>query len=168
MINGNLTFRDPSQNVLNGMRELAFRTALHAAAENSSLPNSRQTASFEGRVLHNVYKTDSAYMIGAAIVSLAGVFAVLPIYWDWWKLGRTMSLSPLEIARAFDAPLVRQAGSNMPSNRWHDDVGNRYVKYGELGAGPGSPAVVTPGAKPSLGFGDSTSVARPMARRRYQ
>jgi len=41
-----------------------------------------------------------------------------------------MSLSPLEIAKAFDTPLLRQVGSNVsfkkmePQRRWRDVVRN--------------------------------------------
>ena len=37
---------------------------------------------------------------------MLGVVAVLPLFIGWWELGRPVSFSPLEVAKAFDAPLL--------------------------------------------------------------
>ncbi len=41
-------------------------------------------------------------------------------------------MSPLEIARAFDAPLLRKAESNATWREIARKVGNRNVTYGEI------------------------------------
>lgn len=55
--------------------------------------------------------TKIAYLIsaGAALIQLLCIIFILPTYWGWWHFGRKISFSPLEMAKAFDSPLlVRQ------------------------------------------------------------
>ncbi len=47
----------------------------------------------------NVFHTDFSYFIGAALLELVCIAFVLPTYWGFWRLGRAVSLSPLEIAK---------------------------------------------------------------------
>ena len=52
-----------------------------------------------------------------------------------------MSLSPIEIAKAFDAPLLRERGtSNMPVDDLLKVVGKTKVRYGRQGNGEEIPA----------------------------
>jgi hypothetical protein len=41
-----------------------------------------------------------------------------------------VSLSPIEIAKAFDAPLLRGPGSNVPQDKLAQIVGEQKVKLG--------------------------------------
>lgn len=47
----------------------------------------------------SVYHTDYRFFAAAIIVELVCVALVAPTYWNWWKLGRAVSFSPLEIAK---------------------------------------------------------------------
>ncbi|KAK3340807.1 hypothetical protein B0H65DRAFT_578738 [Neurospora tetraspora] len=40
----------------------------------------------------------------AVTVSLAGPLATMVLLWGWWRLGRSFSMSPLELANAFSSP----------------------------------------------------------------
>lgn len=48
---------------------------------------------------HNVFHTNFHWFIGAAIAEMVCISLVLPTYWGWWRLGRAVSFSPLEIAK---------------------------------------------------------------------
>lgn len=48
---------------------------------------------------HNVYHSDFAFFIAAAVVEIACILLIVPTYWGWWRLGRPFSFSPLEIAK---------------------------------------------------------------------
>ena len=51
-------------------------------------------------------KTQYQYLLGAIAIMMLSVTAIISILKGWWVLGRTVSLSPLEIAKAFNAPLL--------------------------------------------------------------
>lgn len=48
---------------------------------------------------HNVFQTNYYYFLAAAIVELVCIAFVAPTYWGWWKIGRPVSFSPLEMAK---------------------------------------------------------------------
>lgn len=89
---------------------LFLRTGLVTASQNES-----QVAYLEGlmdndlpvhRIItglrsgsHAVFFTAYGYFGLAAVVELICLACILPTYWGWWKLGRDVSFSPLEIAK---------------------------------------------------------------------
>ena len=142
----NLTWRDPMQDMVSTMQSLAFRISVAMATTNDSvfLPalNSSaveayrkswtQTVSFQGYNVVTVYKTNSVFVGMAVLVSMMGVLAVLPLYNGWWELGRTVSLSPLEIARAFGAPLLDGMDGNAGAQNVVVERGTLRVRYGAV------------------------------------
>ena len=62
---------------------------------------------------------------------MIGILAVLPLYYGFWRLGRKVSLSPIEILTAFDAPLTREADGNADVRTLLRQIGNQPVAYGE-------------------------------------
>ena len=50
---------------------------------------------------HSVYTTDLSYFAAAAVVVIFSVAVILPAYWGWWRLGRPVSFSPLELAKVW-------------------------------------------------------------------
>lgn len=59
-----------------------------------------------------VYVTHRGWLAGGFVVICLACLAVAPTFWGWWRLGREVSMSPLEIARAFEAPLLQHADPN--------------------------------------------------------
>jgi hypothetical protein len=55
---------------------------------------------------HSVFKTNLWFFAAAATVELACVAAIAPMYWGFWKLGRPVSFSPLELAKVSVEPTV--------------------------------------------------------------
>jgi hypothetical protein len=119
-----LTFQDPIDKMFNTIREMAFCTAVRAGKDdpvstsryNSSViinTEAEQEVEYNGYVRRSIFVTDFQYMFVVAIISLSSIGAVALTFYGWWELGRQVSLSPLEIATAFDAPLLKPVGSNM-------------------------------------------------------
>lgn len=82
-----------------------------------------------------VFESNYYYLAGALIVTFLGVVVVLPTFYGFWELGREVSMSPLEIANAFEAPLLRKTDSNMTAEEIVECSGNMVVQYGSIDNG---------------------------------
>jgi hypothetical protein len=81
----------------------------------------------------DVYQTDYYFMLGAIIATFITVLLVLPVYWGFWQLGRKVTLAPLEIVKAFNAPIFSGVQEkNGTFEEVLDEVGQRRVQYGHL------------------------------------
>ena len=121
----NITFADPTADYLQDIRSLMFRTAVLSANETD-----RQMVTAIATGSHTIYKTNYTFTALATFVSLLPIVVVLLTFHGSQHLGREVSLSPLEIARAFDAPILRNSNSNSPARALLKQVGYRPVKYG--------------------------------------
>ncbi|ORY19541.1 hypothetical protein BCR34DRAFT_133713 [Clohesyomyces aquaticus] len=120
-INCSTTFRDPTQYILDRMREIVFRTAV-AAANNVSdtkmlfglpslvadglplIQNWTQTVELMEQNVSVVFIVSTPYLIAAVVASLLAVVAISPLYWGWKELPLPPSFNPVVVANAFDAP----------------------------------------------------------------
>lgn len=114
--------------VLTTIRELTFRAAV--SLSNATTPIQRIAA--DETVVLAVYRSNYAYLAGALAVMIACLLGTLPLFDGFWRLGRQVSLSPIEIARAFQAPVLADVHSNRPVHELLREVGNRRVRYGML------------------------------------
>jgi hypothetical protein len=128
------------------MRELAFRTAVLAARVtdeqllfyNTSLiepgkpliKNWTQSVQVSEQQMFAVYTISLPYMIAAAILSLLAIPAIIRLYYGWWELGRSISLDPLELAKAFNAPQLEMIDGNAKGVDIAQQVRRRRVRYG--------------------------------------
>ncbi|CAK3922780.1 Hypothetical predicted protein [Lecanosticta acicola] len=126
-----IKFKDPTPFLLQQARELMFRTAL--AQGNSSTLQAINPAS-EAKVA-SVYTTHYPYMAGAVVINMLAIMIVLAMFKGYWHLGRNISMSPLEIARAFNAPLLADQNSNAVAIELVSGADGKPVRYG-LVAGP--------------------------------
>ncbi|KAK5175091.1 uncharacterized protein LTR77_000228 [Saxophila tyrrhenica] len=78
----------------------------------------------------NVFQTDYWWFFGAALVEVICICFVAPAYWGWWRLGRSVSFSPLEIAKAFEAPMLAACDSNSTGRDAAKAMGDVRVDYG--------------------------------------
>lgn len=60
----------------------------------------------------HVFRTSFWYFLGAALLEMLCISLMFPTHFGWWRLGRAVSFSPLEVATAFKAPLLRDCDSN--------------------------------------------------------
>jgi hypothetical protein len=123
-----LYYQDPVDDLLQSARELMFRTAV--AAANSS---STQYIQAHQTSTRPIYESHYAFLAVATIVTGIAIACVSLTFHGYWQLGREFSMSPLEIATAFNAPILRGAGSNADAKTLLDEVGDRPVKYGAVG-----------------------------------
>lgn len=80
------------------------------------------------------YVSDYPYMYAALSVMAFCILCVLPAYWGFWELGRRVTLGPMEIASAFQAPALDSAAVAAGGEVEHmlKEVGQREVRYSTL------------------------------------
>ena len=97
-----LNYKDPTQNIISALNEIMFRIAVTAHNNTSA---AQQIPAFHFKI--TAYQTHYTYMTAAVVLVFAGVIAVTADFKGWQYIGRPVSLSPLETAKAFDAPILR-------------------------------------------------------------
>ncbi len=92
----------------------------------------RQHITYHGTEPTTIYTVNVLFIGLAVAASLLGVLALFPLYYGWWDLGRKVSLNPLETAKAFEAPLLKEVHSNAPRSKIVETVGMQHVRYGVM------------------------------------
>ena len=153
-----INWADPSDDVINALNELMFRTSLIASnvskyalmndsfdsftnmyeafpvnifAGDTGMPEP-QMVEMEQTSNVTVFQSNFSYLAAALAAMMVGFSVVLPTLYGFWEMGRRASLNPLEIGKAFNADLLHEQSSNIPAHRLAKAVGNRTVKYGEI------------------------------------
>lgn len=131
------TYNDPMDRMLEAIREIAFRAALRAGRDetNKTVTAAEQEVPYSGRGFDSVYKTNRTLMVIAALLNVVSLSVVAATFYGWWNLGREVSMNPLEIAKAFNAPALNHVGSNMAIQKIVKDVNNVPIRYGEYARG---------------------------------
>ncbi|KAK5172819.1 uncharacterized protein LTR77_002939 [Saxophila tyrrhenica] len=132
-------WRDPTKEILSGLNEVLFRAGVYVAAHldeawlrerlDPGLETSYNTTG-SASVEINVFHSDFRYFSAAAVVQAITVAVVAYTFYGYWRLGRNTTFSPLEMANAFDAPLLRHEDSNMSANQLAKSCGSVEVQYG--------------------------------------
>ena len=97
----NLQWFSPTEWILNSLNDFMFRSALSSS-------NSSDVQSFTVQRTNPalVYKSDHRYLVAALVFILVALVAVLFLLWGYWEIGRRVSLSPIETAKAFQARMM--------------------------------------------------------------
>lgn len=132
--NCDITFSNPMDDILEGTRELMFRAAVDAGSRNSS---DRQTVLVTDTGPQNYYDSQYVFLGLATMLSAVGIICVTVTFNGFWKLGRHVTLSPIETAKAFNAPLLKSRDSNAPIHSLLHEIGDRPVRYGAVPVGTG-------------------------------
>lgn len=133
-------FADPTTAVLDQFNNLMFRAAIEAAKSTTNydhtspqldpgLALSQSVSAAQTRRV-NVFASDLRWWSGAALLELLAVVAILPVFWGYWRLGLRVTMSPFEIAKAFEAPLLKEVGSASGSRGVVKGMGDVKVKFG--------------------------------------
>ncbi|KUJ10178.1 uncharacterized protein LY89DRAFT_723950 [Mollisia scopiformis] len=130
-ITDNTTWSNPMSDMLNQTQELAFRVAVQTAINNPD-PSHAQMVPYTGQRTITVYKSDYTVMGIAILINFLGLLSVLMLYHGWWDLGRRTSLSVLETAKAFGAPLLRDSDDNATAKQILSKIGKTRIMYGEV------------------------------------
>lgn len=126
---------DPTSHILTALNAMAFRLSLAAASvpyRNTRNPPALQVLTMQQTENINVFKSDYRFLIGSTILTTALIVLIMPTFIGWWELGRSVTLNPIEIAKAFDAPLLQGPGSNEPLSGLMSRYGTRRVRLGEV------------------------------------
>lgn len=169
------TFTSPAAAVMRNIRDIMFRSSLAIVQQNitdwtwwnipggnsyleeltNTLPQHNASAPGQYVKFATVYKTNYVFLAIAVSLMGAALLCILPLYSGFWHLGRKVSLSPFEIARALhnannadaEAGLKRErsvldahgegvhsplAGSNLSNDELIDLLGDKRVQYGEV------------------------------------
>lgn len=131
--NCDLSFTDPSNDLVQGVRSLMFRTAI--AAANSSIPADSQYVTAQESTTLPIYESHYLYLGLAVLVTSLGWLAMLPIFGGWWHVGRTVTMSPVETGKAFRAPMLASSDGNAEIDKLLKEVGTRPIRYGAVATG---------------------------------
>ncbi|PVI00698.1 hypothetical protein DM02DRAFT_718230 [Periconia macrospinosa] len=140
------TFEDPTQFVLNRLREIAFRTAVAAANVtdpvilfgNSELVqeglsralNWTQNVELIGQRRIVAYTVSIPYLACAIACSLLAVVAIVPLYWKARsEILVLRSFNPLDVAHVFGAPLLQDVREKDMESYVRKYQGLRRVRY---------------------------------------
>ena len=77
-----------------------------------------------------MYNSQYLFLFLAVAITLLATLCVFGISLGWWRLGREVSLSPVEVAKAFATPVLYDAGSNAEVVQLSREVGKKRVRYG--------------------------------------
>lgn len=168
----NNTYSSPMDELLANIRDIMFRSSVAIVehkvadyvwtdgtfqqdAQGSNVPSQTITHLGEYRIYHTAYKTNTFILgIGVGLMVVA-VLAIMPLFWGFWRLGRKVSMSPLEVAKALHYSTITdpqtgaaevysvldvrrhpdrlpQFGSNFPADELVKLLGKTKVKYGEV------------------------------------
>ncbi|KAI4595601.1 hypothetical protein KJ359_006590 [Pestalotiopsis sp. 9143b] len=101
-----VAFKDPTEDILSKLNEIVFRIALTGP---SSTPVTEFIAQQHTAV---VYESRYDYLWGALAIAASAAAFVAWTAAGFQALGRPVSLSPVEIATAFDSPLLQKPGTS--------------------------------------------------------
>lgn len=131
----NSSWTDPTNNILSSLNQIAFRVSMQAATypyrDTNAAPAPQVIPMLETSNI-NVFHSEHKYLIANTVLTIFFMALVLPSFIGWWELGRRVTLDPVEIAKAFDAPMFQGPGSNAPLWQLVRDYGQRSVRYGEV------------------------------------
>ncbi|KAI9767113.1 MAG: hypothetical protein M1840_005902 [Geoglossum simile] len=121
-----LKWSSPTSYVLNSMHDFMFRAALRVGngIEVQTFKAQRTSAAL-------LFHSEPRYLASALAVMLLALLAVLSLLWGWWELGRLVSLSPLETAKAFGAPMMQSASQHSTIEGILKEIGETKFKYDE-------------------------------------
>lgn len=149
-----MTYSDPTTPVLEAVRELTFRAAL--AFSNETSPQKVEAA--EERLVIK-YQLQPSYLGGALAIIGVNALLVAWLFNEYWLLGRKVSMSPLEIATAFQAPITVGADTNAEADVLARQLQGRHIQYGATQAALGN------GAIQKLAIASSDNVSWPARNR---
>jgi hypothetical protein len=149
---------DPTNWILSQVDSILFRASVYSAMTATVYnATTNETTFSNGAIAHSnnatimadtlIYESDPRFWIPAILLVFICIMCVLPSYWGFWELGRKVTLGPMEIAGAFQAPVLHHpaVASGGEVNILLKEVGKRKVRYGEV-EGMGRLAVAEPEA----------------------
>ncbi|OGE49942.1 hypothetical protein PENARI_c019G05977 [Penicillium arizonense] len=129
--NCTMTWDDPTEDLVNTIRELMFRSAVAQSAANSSSVIPQHPLAQETRLV-NAYESHYRFLAATLAIMVLQAFAIAILLVGWHRLGRNVSLDAFDIARALGAPLLQKGSSNGTIDDLLACVGRVPLRYGEI------------------------------------
>jgi len=145
-IGSELSFFDPTSDAMDTVREISWRASLYIPAENLEVQGNRsrpqnltrtewdaaylQRIEVQQATKQVVYRSQYVFLAFAVTMTVSTMACVLGLSFGWWHLGREVSLSPIEIAKAFAAPSLQIANSNVSVSTILKELGGERLSYG--------------------------------------
>lgn len=130
------SFVDPTDDIIFAFNKYMLRGASLAASWSNASQlideglSTHQTVSGWTRPI--VYHSDLRWYVGAAILELLTILVILPLFWGWWTLECDTSLSPLNIALAFQSPILRDVDPASGARGVVEKLGHRKIRLGVI------------------------------------
>jgi hypothetical protein len=102
-----LKFSSPTNYVLDSMHYFMFRASLQASSATDL-----QNFSVQRTNLTLIFHSNYRYLAAALAVMMVALLTLLFPLWGCWELGRPVTLSPLETAKALGATVLQNASSD--------------------------------------------------------
>lgn len=77
-----------------------------------------------------VYRSRLGWLWGTIAIFVVTFVAILPVSGGWWHLGRALTMTPIETAKAFDAQVMSGADSNGTASELVAHSASRQVVHG--------------------------------------
>lgn len=117
-------WNDPSSTILDQFSQVLFAASLIGA--NGTYTELFQTTQVKPTLVYiSLYK----YLAAGSALLLLSIIAICSTLYGWWQLGREVSLSPLETAKAFGANVFQDANELRPK-ALAESMENERFKYG--------------------------------------
>lgn len=78
------------------------------------------------------YELHVVYVVLGMVVSYTSILAIMSLYHGYWHLGRSVSLNPLDVARAFGVPMFDGLDGNVTARDIEVEMGILGVRYGAV------------------------------------
>lgn len=118
-------YGNPTDFMLTTMRETMFYASIYQAYQDQiSIQTLDQTPDW---ISANEYRVLWKYWAGSVGVTLAIILFILPTFYGFWTLARKTTLSPLETARAFHAPVLREAPKHLDTPGLLKELGKSNI-----------------------------------------
>jgi hypothetical protein len=98
------------------------------------IANAIQTVFVPQYVPSIYYTTNWKFGAAAMAVIFLCLLCVLPSYYGFWQLGRKVTLGPIEVAGAFQAPIMAHpsVATHGEVDEFVKEIGQRQVRYGQV------------------------------------
>jgi hypothetical protein len=138
---------DPSYRIGTDLNNLLLRSSMRASTEWDveetyfdalwflNTTNTKPQSYRRFMYISSIFYKTNWWFGGAAMINVfVCILCVLPSYWGFWQLGRNVTLGPVEIASAFQAPILQHDITSTAGGvkQLVKEIGDRPVRYGEV------------------------------------
>lgn len=138
--NYTMTWADPTNDIVNTVRQLMFRSVVANSMANSTGVTPQLVTVSQSRI-SNAYRSNLTYLAITLACMVLQALVVAYLLFGWHHLGRDMSLDPFELARALGAPLLQGGSSNMNIKEALSPINHHRIRYGKISNGERAPII---------------------------